>query len=95
MPLRGGPKGRFALADCPKHPNSRGFQIPAESASRWIIHVPPIRGKIESPLMNAAIPERRPGTEQVFGVIERVTFEQTILHRAGKDVIRLLFDQLG
>lgn len=61
--------------ECSKHPNPRGFQIPAESASRWIIHVPPIRGKIESPLMNAAIPEGRPVTEQASGVIERVTFD--------------------
>src|SRR6202035_4275317 len=28
----------------------------------------------ESPRMNAAIPERRPATEEISGVIERVTF---------------------
>ena len=28
----------------------------------------------ESPHMNAAIPERRPATEEISGVIERVTF---------------------
>jgi len=34
---------------------------------------PSIRGKID-PHMNAAMPERRPATEQTSGVIERVTF---------------------
>jgi tetratricopeptide (TPR) repeat protein len=33
-----------------------------------------IRGKITPNQMNAAIPERRPATEQISGVIERVTF---------------------
>ncbi len=28
----------------------------------------------KSPRMNAAIPERRPSTEEISGVIERVTF---------------------
>jgi exodeoxyribonuclease V alpha subunit len=28
----------------------------------------------ESPRMNAAIPERRPATEEISGLIERVTF---------------------
>jgi ATP-dependent exoDNAse (exonuclease V) alpha subunit len=32
------------------------------------------RGKINPPRMNAAIPERRPVTEEISGVIERVTF---------------------
>jgi hypothetical protein len=28
----------------------------------------------ESPQMNAAIPERRPATEEISGLIERITF---------------------
>src|ERR1035441_8955003 len=53
------------------HPAAK---LPPESASRWIIHATSIRGKIESPTMTAAMPERRPATEQISGVIERVTF---------------------
>ncbi len=34
----------------------------------------PLRGKNESPRMIAAIPERRAVTEEISGVIERVTF---------------------
>ena len=33
-----------------------------------------IRGKITPNQMNAAIPERRPATEEISGLIERVTF---------------------
>jgi hypothetical protein len=32
-----------------------------------------IRGKM-NPHMNAAMPERRPSTEEISGIIERVTF---------------------
>ena len=49
-------------------------QPPQKRTSRWIIHAPSIRGKIESPPVNAAMPERRPATAQTSGVIERVTF---------------------
>jgi exodeoxyribonuclease V alpha subunit len=34
----------------------------------------PVRGKMAPNQMNAAIPERRPATEEISGVIERVTF---------------------
>ena len=32
----------------------------------------------EFPLMNAAIPERRPATEEISGLIERVTFHNEV-----------------
>lgn len=44
----------------------------------WLVmchtNLSPVRGKNESPRMIAAIPERRAVTEEISGVIERVTF---------------------
>ena len=48
------------------NPSRRGF------LTRYASHSRPWEN--ESPRMNAVIPERRPATEEISGLIERVTF---------------------
>jgi len=65
MALQGGPKG-FFVTSVPPEPPGIGF----------LTDHPPVavRGKMKPDnVMKPAIPERRPATEEISGVIERVT----------------------
>ena len=53
-------------------PSPSSSRIAAKSASLHVTQSRPWEN--ESPQMNAAIPERRPATEEISGLIERVTF---------------------
>jgi len=49
----------------------------AKTPEIWLVTIHPSPSppwENESPSMSAAIPERRPATEEISGVIERVTF---------------------
>ena len=71
MPLQGGPKGHLRMllpALPPRQPNRRRIGSLTDAPL-----TPVARGKMNFH-MNAATQERRPATEEISGVIERVTF---------------------
>ena len=74
MPLQGGAKSRFALVEFSKRPNSRLPNPRRIGFSNGSSAPHPSVAKL-NPHSYAVIPERRPVTEQVSGVIERVTFD--------------------
>jgi hypothetical protein len=57
-------------------PNHRKIALP-EVIAKTACH-----GKMTPPAMNAAIPERKPATEEISGLVERVTFHTKKLWKA-------------
>ena len=70
-----GHKGFPRVGNAPADPHTPlGSQIGAESEFLGDPLIPPVRGRMTANQMYAALPEPRPATEEISGLIERVTF---------------------